>query len=304
VSSCASGRSPGSGVRSSPSSALRSAYSYVLLVTDRYPAFDGDWYVQYDVEPPDRLSRWKLVFWKLFASIPHFIVLGALAFVLAICTVIGWFAILVTGRFPKALRDFVLGWLRWSARVTAYFSSLRDEFPPFSLSPTATAGTRRGEVISGIGGFALLAVAAGAFVAVLLAFAATDSADVNYDQLVNGSASETLDVANVRIQLINADDNYDFPGDILSPQPGRRFVAFTMAVANQKIADFDFETDDFDLDGEPPVLLSVGGTPPPVTIKKGQGADVLAVFEVDTGKRLDDLTVELSGLRKARFVFH
>jgi hypothetical protein len=56
---------------------LRS-YSYFFLITDRYPPFDGDWYVQYDVEKPERIRRRQLLLWKTFASITHCIILSAL----------------------------------------------------------------------------------------------------------------------------------------------------------------------------------------------------------------------------------
>src|SRR3972149_9916524 len=54
---------------------LRAA-SYFLLLTDRYPPFDGEWQGRYEADYPERLSRWRLVIWKTATVIPHFIVLG------------------------------------------------------------------------------------------------------------------------------------------------------------------------------------------------------------------------------------
>ena len=139
------------------------AYSYFALLTDKYPAFEGEWDLNYDVEYPDRLSRWKLLLWKLITSIPHFIVLAFLTLAAFVVVVIGWFAILFTGSFPRGLHGFVLGVLRWGARVEAYFQSLTDAFPPYSLDDDAGPGSNGSMIISAIiGGLIIIAAIVGA----------------------------------------------------------------------------------------------------------------------------------------------
>ena len=87
--------------------------------------------LRFDVEYPERLSRW-LIFVKWLLAIPHFIVLYLLALVAYVIIVIAWFAILFTGRYPEGLFNFVVGFYRWNANISAYILLMRDEYPPFT----------------------------------------------------------------------------------------------------------------------------------------------------------------------------
>lgn len=110
--------------------------AYLVLLTDKYPSTVEKQSVQLDITYPDvkqDLNRWlPLVKWLL--ALPHYIVLCVLFLAAAVTTIIAWFAILFTGRYPKALFDFAVGVGQWSWRVDAYaFLLTTDKYPPFSL---------------------------------------------------------------------------------------------------------------------------------------------------------------------------
>ncbi|WP_405161580.1 DUF4389 domain-containing protein [Nocardia sp. NBC_01499] len=88
--------------------------------------------VRGDLDPA--LSRWMwLVKWLL--AIPHYIVLFFLHIAYFVLTVIAFFAILITGKYPRAMFDFNVGVMRWTWRVEFYALSVlgTDKYPPFSL---------------------------------------------------------------------------------------------------------------------------------------------------------------------------
>lgn len=71
---------------------------------------------------------------RMILAVPHLVVLYALDIAGSIVIFISWFAALFAGRLPAWAADFLTGWLRWSARVSAYLWLLTDQYPPFALA--------------------------------------------------------------------------------------------------------------------------------------------------------------------------
>jgi Domain of unknown function (DUF4389) len=99
-----------------------------------YPVtFEADY-----VERRSRLST----FFRLILVIPVGIVLYVFGIIASIAILIAWFAIVLTGRYPRGLYDFVAGFNRFVARVTAYGLLLTDVYPPFSGAADPTYPVR------------------------------------------------------------------------------------------------------------------------------------------------------------------
>ena len=97
------------------------------MTTSTYP-------VKVNAQLDTRLSRglW-LVKWLL--AIPHYVILAFLWLAFFVLSVVAFFAILFTGRYPRGMFEFVEGVIRWHNRVLAYALVLvTDRYPPFRLT--------------------------------------------------------------------------------------------------------------------------------------------------------------------------
>ena len=115
--------------------------SYVAFMREDYPPFD---FLPAAVDPntdparlsiqfPDRLSRW-MPFVKWLLALPHYVVLIFLEIGYLVVLVMAFFAVIITGRWPEALRSYAVGVTRWTLRVQAYVYLMTDSYPPFSLT--------------------------------------------------------------------------------------------------------------------------------------------------------------------------
>ena len=140
-------------------------YSYSAIGTDRYPPFTladvPDYPARLQVEYPQSLSRGlALVKWWLLA-LPQYLIVGVFAGgawagwnasndqatwtsgggLIGLLVLIAGIVLLFTGRYPRAIFDFVMGLNRWVYRVGAYAALMTDVYPPFRLDTGAAEPT-------------------------------------------------------------------------------------------------------------------------------------------------------------------
>lgn len=111
---------------------------YLALMDDRYPSTEDEQSVHLSFDYPDArdgLNRW-LPLIKWFLAIPHYVVLFFLYVGAFFAAIAAWVAILVTGRYPRGIFDYIEGVIRWHNRVVGYaFILVTDAYPPFRLRP-------------------------------------------------------------------------------------------------------------------------------------------------------------------------
>jgi hypothetical protein len=110
------------------------AVAYTALLRDEYPPFgEAPYPAKLELYAPDAPRDRLTAAFRIVLVIPHLVAVLVLNVLWALSTMVAWFAILLTGRYPVALYDFALGVFRWNIRVEAYLLLLRDEYPPFLL---------------------------------------------------------------------------------------------------------------------------------------------------------------------------
>jgi len=110
------------------------ALAYLSLLADPYPPFgDGPYPAALTAADPVPPRNRLTVAFRLLLVLPHLIALFFVLLGLLLVTVLAWFNILFTGRYPAGFHHFAVGALRWRIRVEAYMLLLVDEYPPFAL---------------------------------------------------------------------------------------------------------------------------------------------------------------------------
>ena len=116
---------------------------FIVFMRSSYPPFDFDTSTQDNGKDPEVVvnidpeleGRSRLsVFFRFILLIPV-VIMGVIWGILAeLVAIVAFFAVLVLGRWPKGLLNFIVGVNRFSVRTGAYWSLLTDKFPPLGLS--------------------------------------------------------------------------------------------------------------------------------------------------------------------------
>jgi Domain of unknown function (DUF4389) len=117
--------------------------SFEYLLTDAWPPFGGedaaDYPIRIGVAPPlDTYSRLKTGL-RLIVGIPVYLLAIVQAIILSVCALIGWFAILFTGKLPEGLFNPIRGGAAYLTRATGYFLLLTEDYPPFSYEASGAS---------------------------------------------------------------------------------------------------------------------------------------------------------------------
>jgi hypothetical protein len=119
------------------------ASGFEYLLTDAWPPFGGDeessYPIRIGVAPPlDTYSRLKTGL-RIIFGIPVLLLGIVQGVILAVCTLIAWFAILFTGKLPEGLFNPMRSATAYLCRANAYFLLLTEDYPPFSYEANGTA---------------------------------------------------------------------------------------------------------------------------------------------------------------------
>jgi hypothetical protein len=106
-------------------------YAFATVVGGPFPGFvgkQGSYPVDMEIDPPERQSRWTVLF-RFLLAIPALLIGAAYGGVLLVVAVLGWFASLFTGRMPGGLRNLGAVCLRYTTQANAYCWLLTPRYP-------------------------------------------------------------------------------------------------------------------------------------------------------------------------------
>jgi len=88
--------------------------------------------VEVTIEYPERSSRiLNVLFIKVLLVIPHLALLALFSILISLTSLVAWFAILITGRYPRSLWNLSYRFIRYTTHINAYLTMLTDQRPKF-----------------------------------------------------------------------------------------------------------------------------------------------------------------------------
>lgn len=95
------------------------------------------------IKHQESYSRGELLlrtfFGFLYMILPHMFVLVFIGIAAMFINFIAFWAILITGNYPRGMWNFTVGMLRWNLRLGARMDNLSDGYPAFGISATDDA---------------------------------------------------------------------------------------------------------------------------------------------------------------------
>ncbi len=117
------------------------ANGFLFGYSETYPPFDFDTSTGgNDAYPPVRLALPEVpepvsrkAALNVLLAIPHYFVLMVYFLGAAVVALIGWFAVLFTGAWPRGMRDFLVRVSNYYYRIWSYVVMVRNDYPRFGL---------------------------------------------------------------------------------------------------------------------------------------------------------------------------
>jgi hypothetical protein len=131
--------------------------AYYVLLTDKYPPWNGEedpgYPIRVNIAPPkEQYSRMKVLF-RIFLLIPVYIIQYVYNIMMEVGAFCSWVVIVITGKQPEGLQNFINMSMRYHVDALAYQFLLTEDFPPItvdsrpaSIAPAPTAGAVGGGV--------------------------------------------------------------------------------------------------------------------------------------------------------------
>ncbi len=117
--------------------------AYYSLLTDKYPPWNGEaepgYPIRVGIAPPKaEYSRMKVLF-RIFLLIPVYIIQYVYNLMMQIGSFCAWVVIVITGKQPEGLQNFINMGMRYHVDALAYQFLLTEDFPPITVDSRPTA---------------------------------------------------------------------------------------------------------------------------------------------------------------------